>query len=220
MTQESEQGKAKTVPPLDAAALAKAKNDERRVHLEAFRAAQAAKRAASLGRNVEQPATASSKALTGRHGLCYQFLPASCCGRRHTSFSSALVAESATCRVHSKQNSQQQDPNKQLSFRKSAPASPVSKPPLTTRAQKAAQISSGVPLVKPKALALSKCASTAEATSDTSKATSWMEAQQAFGFETPRPAVSKRPSQAGEPASASLGPGFGDDGDPNMVCFV
>ena len=69
MTQDSEQGKARTAPTLDAAAQAKAKNDERRAHLEAFRAAQAAKRAASLGHKVEQPATVPSKAPTGRHGL-------------------------------------------------------------------------------------------------------------------------------------------------------
>ena len=51
---------------MDAAALAKAKSDERRAHLEAFRAAQAAKRAASLGQKIAEPAVAPAKAATAR----------------------------------------------------------------------------------------------------------------------------------------------------------
>ena len=51
---------------MDAAALAKAKSDERRAHLEAFRAAQAAKRAASLGQKVAEPAPAPTKATAPR----------------------------------------------------------------------------------------------------------------------------------------------------------
>ena len=46
---------------MDAAALAKAKSDERRAHLEAFRAAKAAKRAASLGQKIAVPISAPAK---------------------------------------------------------------------------------------------------------------------------------------------------------------
>jgi len=51
---------------MDAAALAKAKSDERRAHLEAFRATQAAKRAASLGQKPAEPATIPAKAAVSR----------------------------------------------------------------------------------------------------------------------------------------------------------
>ena len=51
---------------MDAAAIAKAKSDERRAHLEVFRAAQAAKRAASLGQKVAEPVSAPTKAAAPR----------------------------------------------------------------------------------------------------------------------------------------------------------
>ena len=51
---------------MDAAAIAKAKSDERRAHLEVFRAAQAAKRAASLGQKVAEHAHVPAKAPANR----------------------------------------------------------------------------------------------------------------------------------------------------------
>ncbi len=51
---------------MDAAALAKAKSDERRAHLEAFRAAQAAKRAASLGQKTAEAPSVPAKATVSR----------------------------------------------------------------------------------------------------------------------------------------------------------
>ena len=53
--------------PTEAAAASKSKSDDRRAQLEAFRAAQAAKKAASLGHKVDtMPATAPAKSLKSR----------------------------------------------------------------------------------------------------------------------------------------------------------
>lgn len=54
------------VQSTEAAATAKAKSDDRRAQLEAFRAAQAAKKAASLGYKVEVPSSAPAASARSR----------------------------------------------------------------------------------------------------------------------------------------------------------
>lgn len=94
----------------------------------------------------------------------------------------------------------------------SSTATVKAKPPISAR---------GPALPKASAVPTTKEALPEEGADVSGKAGVWMEAQQAFGFETPRPSESRRCSQAGEPtpatATAVLGAGFGDDGDPNTV---
>lgn len=195
-------GGAKSVEQ-DSAALAKAKSEERKAQLEAFRAAQAARRVENVTKATEQNTTATAKAPKSRVNP---------------------GAKSST-------KSQQQDPNSLLQVKKAASASPERKPPVPTRAACKARPKSGVPPKGKAATAqpttgsvqvqgppkpAANASQAGESAKDTSKAGSWLEATQAFGFETPRLPESRRPTQTGEPASASLGPGFGDDGDPYL----